>query len=143
MCKVDLNYDDFQGGIYLDAEECNALQYFGSLNEAQLRNMRLAVDTGIHAKGWSIKEAQEYMGSNSALGAGDIESESYRYAAYVGQAVSYKSGYLVIKEMLEKAQSELGNDFDWAEFHDQLLKYGDQPMEVVETSIDNWIKSKG
>ncbi|MEH6529798.1 MAG: DUF885 domain-containing protein [Photobacterium frigidiphilum] len=143
MCKVDLNYDDFQGGIYQDAEECNALQYFGSLNEAQLRNMRLAVDTGIHAKGWSIDEARVYMRSNSALGDGDIESESFRYAAYVGQAVSYKSGYLVIKEMLEKAQSELGNEFDWAEFHDQLLKYGDQPMEVVETSIDNWIKSKG
>ncbi|MGR5063160.1 DUF885 domain-containing protein [Photobacterium sp. DNB22_13_2] len=142
MCKLDLDYTTFQGGIYTDAEECNALQYFGSLNEAQLRNMRLAVDTGIHAKGWSIKQAQDYMDANSALGDGDIESESYRYAAYVGQAVSYKSGYLVIKEMLEKAQSELGGQFDWAAFHDQLLKYGDQPMEVVETSIENWIKTQ-
>ena len=143
MCKADVDYSQFQGGIYMDAEECNALQYFGSLNEAQLRNMRLAVDTGIHAKGWSIQQARDYMSANSALGTGDIESESFRYAAYVGQAVSYKSGYLVIKEMLEKAQTELGNEFDWAEFHDQLLKYGDQPMEVVQTSIENWIKSKG
>ncbi|MCW8328890.1 DUF885 domain-containing protein [Photobacterium sp. SDRW27] len=143
MCKTDLDYTQFQGGIYKDAEECNALQYFGSLNEAQLRNMRLAVDTGIHAKGWSIQEARDYMSANSALGEGDIESESFRYAAYVGQAVSYKSGYLVIKEMMTKAQSELGNEFDWAEFHDQLLKYGAQPMEVVQTSIENWIKSKG
>ncbi|WEM44821.1 DUF885 domain-containing protein (plasmid) [Photobacterium sp. DA100] len=142
MCKLDLDYQTFQGGIYTDAEECNALQYFGSLNEAQLRNMRLAVDTGIHAKGWSIKQAQEYMDANSALGNGDIESESYRYAAYVGQAVSYKSGYLVIKEMLAKAQTELGGQFEWASFHDQLLKYGDQPMEVVETSIENWIKTQ-
>jgi uncharacterized protein (DUF885 family) len=143
MCKADLDYADFQGGIYLNAEECNALQYFGSLNEAQLRNMRLAVDTGIHAKGWSIQQARDYMRDNSAMGDGDIESESFRYAAHVGQGVSYKSGYLVIKEMLEKTQYELGNEFDWAEFHDQLLKYSDQPMEVVETSIDNWIKSKG
>lgn len=142
MCKADMDYTTFQGGIYTDAEECNALQYFGSLNEAQLRNMRLAVDTGIHAKGWSIKQAQDYMDANSALGDGDIESESYRYAAYVGQAVSYKSGYLVIKEMLEKAQGELGGQFEWAAFHDQLLKYGDQPMEVVETSIENWIKTQ-
>ncbi|WP_299021100.1 DUF885 family protein [uncultured Photobacterium sp.] len=142
MCKEDLDYSSFQGGIYNNAEECNALQYFGSLNEAQLRNMRLAVDTGIHAKGWSIQEARDYMRANSALGDGDIESESFRYAAYVGQAVSYKSGYLVIKEMLDKVKAELGNDFDWAEFHDQLLKYGDQPMEVVQTSIENWIKSK-
>lgn len=142
MCKADLDYTTFQGGIYLDAEECNALQYFGSLNEAQLRNMRLAVDTGIHAKGWSIEQAQTYMNDNSALGDGDIESESYRYAAYVGQAVSYKSGFLVIKALLDKAQTELGDKFDWASFHDQLLKYGDQPMEVVETSIENWIKTQ-
>ncbi|WP_159737863.1 DUF885 domain-containing protein [Vibrio atypicus] len=142
MCKPDLDYTQFQGGIYTDAEECNALQYFGSLNEAQLRNMRLAVDTGIHAKGWSIQEARDYMSANSALGVGDIESETFRYAAYVGQAVSYKSGFLVIKALLDKAQDELGNKFDWASFHDQLLKYGDQPMEVVETSINNWIKTQ-
>ncbi|KMV29009.1 DUF885 domain-containing protein [Photobacterium swingsii] len=143
MCKTaGVDYTTFQGGIYKDAQECNAIQYFGSLNEAQLRNMRLAVDTGIHAKGWSIQEARDYMDANSALGDGDIASESFRYAAYVGQAVSYKSGYLVIKEMLEKAQSELGSNFSWIEFHDQLLKYGDQPMEVVETSITNWIASK-
>lgn len=142
MCKTDLDYTTFQGGIYQDAEECNALQYFGSLNEAQLRNMRLAVDTGIHAKGWSIEQAQLYMDENSALGDGDIESESYRYAAYVGQAVSYKSGFLVIKALLDKAQTELGESFEWAAFHDQLLKYGDQPMEVVETSINNWIKAQ-
>ncbi|MEZ8093768.1 DUF885 family protein [Photobacterium swingsii] len=142
MCKSDVDYLTFQGGIYKNAQECNAIQYFGSLNEAQLRNMRLAVDTGIHAKGWSIQEARDYMDANSALGDGDIASESFRYAAYVGQAVSYKSGYLVIKEMLEKAQSELGSNFSWIEFHDQLLKYGDQPMEVVETSITNWIASK-
>ncbi|MDO6541625.1 DUF885 domain-containing protein [Photobacterium sanguinicancri] len=143
MCKTTgVDYTSFQGGIYADAEECNAIQYFGSLNEAQLRNMRLAVDTGIHAKGWSIQDARNYMDANSALGDGDIASESFRYAAYVGQAVSYKSGYLVIKEMLEKAQSELGSNFSWIEFHDQLLKYGDQPMEVVETSITNWIASK-
>lgn len=142
MCLESNDYHTFQGGIYMDAEECNALQYFGSLNEAQLRNMRLAVDTGIHAKGWSIQQARDYMKANSALGEGDIESESYRYAAHVGQAVSYKSGYLVIKEMLHKAQQELGDDFDYAEFHDQLLKYGQQPMEVVRENVSNWIASK-
>ncbi|KHT47150.1 DUF885 domain-containing protein [Vibrio sinaloensis] len=142
MCLPNLDYSQFQGGIYTDEQECNALQYFGSLNEAQLRNMRLAVDTGIHAKGWSIQQARDYMRANSALGDGDIESESYRYAAHVGQAVSYKSGYLVIKEMLDKAQSKLGDKFDYAEFHDQLLRYGQQPMEVVEENINNWIASK-
>ncbi|WP_260259497.1 DUF885 domain-containing protein [Vibrio intestinalis] len=142
MCLADLDYSQFQGGIYTDEEECNALQYFGSLNEAQLRNMRLAVDTGIHAKGWSIQQARDYMRANSALGDGDIESESYRYAAHVGQAVSYKSGFLVIKEMLDKAQTELGDKFDYAEFHHQLLSYGQQPMEVVEENVNNWIASK-
>ena len=116
MCTSDTDYSQFQGGIYTDEQECNALQYFGSLNEAQLRNMRLAVDTGIHANGWSIQQARDYMHANSALGEGDIESESFRYAAYVGQAVSYKSGYLVIRELLEKAQQALGDKFEHAEF---------------------------
>ncbi|MDC5841455.1 DUF885 domain-containing protein [Vibrio europaeus] len=142
MCTANADYRQLQGGIYKDEQECNALQYFGSLNEAQLRNMRLAIDTGIHSQGWSIQQARDYMKANSALGEGDIESESFRYAAYVGQAVSYKSGYLVIKEMLAKAQAELGNQFDYAEFHDQLLRYGQQPMEVVRENINNWIASK-
>ena len=142
MCTSDTDYSQFQGGIYTDEQECNALQYFGSLNEAQLRNMRLAVDTGIHANGWSIQQARDYMHANSALGEGDIESESFRYAAYVGQAVSYKSGYLVIRELLEKAQQALGDKFEHAEFHDQLLRYGQQPMEVMKSNINNWISTK-
>ncbi|WFB47408.1 DUF885 domain-containing protein [Vibrio coralliilyticus] len=142
MCTSDTDYSQFQGGIYTDEQECNALQYFGSLNEAQLRNMRLAVDTGIHANGWSIQQARDYMHANSALGEGDIESESFRYAAYVGQAVSYKSGYLVIRELLEKAQQALGDKFEYAEFHDQLLRYGQQPMEVMKSNINNWISTK-
>lgn len=142
MCKQGMDYSQFQGGIYKDVEECNALQYFGSLNEAQLRNMRLAVDTGIHAKGWSIKKARDYMHSNSALGKGDIESESLRYTAYVGQAVAYKSGFLVITELLNKAQMILGNKFNWADFHDQILKYGDQPMEVLQSSLESWINAQ-
>ncbi|NRF15778.1 DUF885 domain-containing protein [Vibrio coralliilyticus] len=142
MCTPNTDYSQFQGGIYTDEQECNALQYFGSLNEAQLRNMRLAVDTGIHANGWSIQQARDYMHANSALGEGDIESESFRYAAYVGQAVSYKSGYLVIRELLDKAQQELGDKFEYAEFHDQLLRYGQQPMEVMKSNINNWISTK-
>ncbi|NOH62081.1 DUF885 domain-containing protein [Vibrio sp. RE88] len=142
MCTSDTDYSQFQGGIYTDEQECNALQYFGSLNEAQLRNMRLAVDTGIHANGWSIQQARDYMHANSALGEGDIESESFRYAAYVGQAVSYKSGYLVIRELLEKAQQALGDKFEYVEFHNQLLRYGQQPMEVMKNNINNWISTK-
>ena len=113
MCTANADYSQLQGGIYKDEQECNALQYFGSLNEAQLRNMRLAIDTGIHSQGWSIQQARDYMKANSALGEGGYRIRKLRrYAAYVGQAVSYKSGYLVIKEMLAKAQAELDDQFD-------------------------------
>ena len=142
MCTDVQDFAHFQGGIYSNTAECNALQYFGSLNEAQLRNMRLVVDTGIHAKGWSIKEVKQYLHANSALGTGDINSESYRYAAYVGQAVSYKSGFIVIHALLLKAQAELGDAFKWADFHDQILKYGAQPMQVLEESINSWITAQ-
>lgn len=142
MCKSDTDYKTFQGGIYKDESECNALQYFGSLNEAQLRNMRLAVDTGIHNLGWSLNTARDFMHKNSALGKGDVESETLRYAAYVGQAVSYKSGFLVIQSLLKKAQKELGSKFSWADFHDQLLKYGSLPMSVIESHMNAWIAAQ-
>lgn len=142
ICKEDQDYSSFSDGAYKDAEECNALQYFGQLNEAQLRNMRLVIDTAIHNKGWSIKEAREYMHAHSALGAGDIASETMRYTAYVGQAVSYKSGYLALMEAKAYAKDKLGNRFSYPEFHDQILKYGAQPLEVLSANLKLWADSK-
>jgi uncharacterized protein (DUF885 family) len=119
--------------------EQDPLQHFGQLNEEMLRAMRLVVDTGLHAKGWSIRRAERYMHQNSALGAGDIHTEVRRYLAIPGQALSYKIGQMTFSRLRAESEKALGRRFDLRAFHDQILNTGSLPMAVTETKINDWI----
>lgn len=117
-------------------------QYFGKLSDEMLRAMRLVVDTGLHAKGWSREQAIQYMKDNSPMAESDITAEVERYMAIPGQALSYKIGQLKIIELREKAEKALGDKFDLKAFHDQILTTGSLPMAVMEQKIDHWIASQ-
>ncbi len=117
-------------------------QYFGKLSDEMLRAMRLVVDTGLHAKGWSREQAIQYMKDNSPMAETDIVAEVERYMAIPGQALSYKIGQLKIIDLREKAEKALGTKFDLKDFHDQILTTGSLPMAVMEQKIDHWISSK-
>jgi len=121
----------------------NQLEYFGRLNEEQMRAMRRVVDTGIHWKGWTHDQAVAYMKANSALGDGDISSEVPRYMAYVGQATSYKAGQVSIERSRQKAKDALGSGFDVKKFHREVLNTGALPLSVLEAKIANWVKAGG
>ncbi|WP_028773527.1 DUF885 domain-containing protein [Shewanella waksmanii] len=114
-------------------------QYFGKLSDEMLRAMRLVVDTGLHAKGWSREQAIQYMKDNSPMAESDIVAEVERYMAIPGQALSYKVGQLKILSLREKAETALGDKFDLKGFHDQIITTGSLPMAVMERKIDNWI----
>ena len=116
-------------------------QYFGKLSDEMLRAMRLVVDTGLHAKGWSREQAIQYMKDNSPMAESDIVAEVERYMAIPGQALSYKIGQLKIISLREKAEKALGDKFDLKGFHDQILITGSLPMAVMEQKIDHWITS--
>ncbi len=117
-------------------------QYFGRLSDEMLRAMRLVVDTGLHAKGWSREQAIEYMVTNSALAQSDIEAEVERYMAIPAQALSYKVGQLKITELRARAEKQIGSFFDVREFHNQVLQSGSLPMSILESKIDAWIRAK-
>ena len=117
-------------------------QRYGHLDDEMLRAMRLVVDSGLHAKGWSRDQAIEYMLSNSAMGRTDATSEVERYIAIPGQALAYKVGQLKILELRAKAKAALGERFDIREFHDQVLNTGALPLPVLERKIDAWIAAK-
>ncbi|MGX7894550.1 DUF885 domain-containing protein [Tsuneonella sp. HG222] len=112
---------------------------FGTLNDEMLRAMRLVVDPGLHAKGWTREQAIQYMTDNSALGLEDIRAEVERYIAMPGQALAYKVGSMTIQRLRAKAEAELGDRFDIREFHAQVLGTGPLPMPVLERKIDDWI----
>ncbi|MDD8059177.1 MULTISPECIES: DUF885 domain-containing protein [Shewanella] len=117
-------------------------QYFGKLSDEMLRAMRLVVDTGLHAKGWSREQAIQYMKDNSPMAESDIVAEVERYMAIPGQALSYKVGQLTILRLRADAEKALGDKFDLKGFHDQLLTTGSLPMAVMEDKIADWIKAE-
>ncbi len=114
-------------------------QKYGHLNDEILRAMRLVVDTGIHAQGWSRDQAITYMLDNSAMAKTDATAEVERYIAIPSQALAYKVGQLTIRRLRTKAEAELGPKFDVRAFHAQVLMSGALPMAVLETKIDDWI----
>jgi uncharacterized protein (DUF885 family) len=111
----------------------------GTLDDEMLRAMRLVVDTGIHAKGWTRDQAIEYMLANSAMGRTDATAEVERYIAIPSQALAYKVGALTIQRLRKKAEDQLGAKFDIKAFHDQVLGTGALPLPVLEAKIDRWI----
>lgn len=116
-------------------------QYFGKLSDEMLRAMRLVVDTGLHAKGWSREQAIQYMKDNSPLAESDIIAEVERYMAIPGQALSYKVGQLKILELRANAEQALGDKFDLKAFHSQIITSGSLPMAVMEQKINAWVES--
>jgi len=117
-------------------------QWYGRLSDEMLRAMRLVVDTGLHAKGWTREQAIRYMLDNSSLAESDVTAEVERYIVWPGQALGYKLGQLHISALRARAESQLGNRFDVREFHSQILRDGAVPMNVLTDKIDRWIASK-
>jgi uncharacterized protein (DUF885 family) len=123
-------------GMYTDP-----YQMYGHLNDELLRAMRLVVDTGIHAQGWSRERSISYMLDNSALSRTDVTAEVERYIAIPSQALAYKVGQLTIRRLRTRAEEALGPKFDVRAFHAQILMSGALPMKVLETKIDAWISA--
>jgi uncharacterized protein (DUF885 family) len=124
-------------GLYTDP-----YQYLGMLGGEMHRAIRLVVDVGMHSKGWTREQAIQFSKDHEALPEQGITAEIERYMAIPGQALSYKIGQLKISQLRSRAEQQLGNKFDIAEFHDQVLNSGTLPLKVLEKKIERWIASK-
>ena len=115
-------------------------EQFGKFTYEMWRACRLVVDTGIHAKGWTRKQAVDYMLSNTALSLHEINTETDRYISWPGQALSYKIGELKIRELRKKAKKELATKFDIREFHEVILEQGTVTLAIMEERVNNYIQ---
>jgi uncharacterized protein (DUF885 family) len=120
-------------GMYTDP-----YQRFGNLNDEMLRAMRLVVDTGIHAKGWTREAAIKYMLDHSDMGRTDVTAEVERYIAIPSQALAYKIGQLTISRLRDEAKAKMGSRFDIRAYHDQVLNTGALPLPILERKIGAW-----
>ena len=112
---------------------------YGRLSSELFRAVRLVVDTGIHSKGWSREQVVEFFRKSAAVDEPTIQSETDRYIAWPAQALSYKLGQLKVRELRERARTELGAKFDIRTFHDEMINGGTLPLDLLEARTDRWI----
>ena len=128
----------YEAGMY----EGMPMRNFGRLSEEMKRAVRLVVDTGMHYKQWPLEQSIAYMTANTPMAPADIERQIKRYYVIPAQALSYKVGMLTILDLRQRAEEQLGEDFDIREFHDAVLKNGAVPMQILEEVIDAYIKAE-
>ena len=127
----------YELGLYKDP-----YSRYGQLTYDMWRAVRLVVDIGIHAMGWSRQQAIDYFAANAPKSQLDIENEIDRYIGRGGQALAYKIGQRKIMELRDLAKERLGDRFDIREFHDQVLSTGPVPLDMLQRSVEAWIASR-
>lgn len=120
-------------GLYTDP-----YQYMGALGDEIHRAIRLVVDVAMHTKGMTREAAIKYMTDNEAISTEGATAEIERYMALPAQALSYKTGSMKIQELRKKYQAQLGDKFKLADFHDEYLRFGCMPLDVMEAVMDKW-----
>lgn len=125
-------------GLYTDPR-----QHLGRLNSELFRAVRLVVDVGLHHKGWTREQALKFMTQNTLASEAGAALEIDRYIALPGQALAYKIGELKISAIRAKAEKAVGGNFDIRAFHDELLKDGAMPLDLLEAKMDRWIEAQG
>lgn len=124
-------------GFYADA-----YSRFGKLTYEIWRAIRLVVDTGMHALGWTRDEAIDFFKANTGKAEHDILVEIDRYISWPGQALAYKIGEMKIKQLRAAAEERLGSTFNIREFHDMLIGNGALPLDVCERLMTQWLAHK-
>jgi uncharacterized protein (DUF885 family) len=124
-------------GLYTDP-----YQKLGALGDDIHRAIRLVVDVGLHAKGMSREEAITYMMANEPISEQGATAEIERYMSWPGQALSYKTGALKLRELRARYEKQLGQKFDLRAFHDEVLAGGAMPLAVLEKRLDAWAASQ-
>ncbi|MDP4528716.1 DUF885 domain-containing protein [Alkalimonas delamerensis] len=115
---------------------------FGRLVTEIWRAVRLVVDTGLHAKGWTEEEAIAYFQQHTPIPLEAVRSEVRRYLVMPGQATSYKIGMIRIQQLRTQAEHALGDRFDIRQFHDTILGGGALPLDLLERRVEQWIASQ-
>jgi uncharacterized protein (DUF885 family) len=115
---------------------------YGRLASELFRAVRLVVDTGLHAEGWTRDQAVAFFRQSGAVDEPTIQSETDRYISWPAQALSYKLGQLKIRELRARAERELGAKFDIRSFHDEMLNGGVLQLDLLDSRTNNWIHAQ-
>jgi uncharacterized protein (DUF885 family) len=113
---------------------------FGRLTYEIWRAVRLVVDSGVHALGWTRARAIAYMAENTGFRIGPSTAEVDRHITEAGQGLAYTFGMLKILELRKRAEEKLGPRFDLKAFHEAVLKNGALPLDLLDREVTGWIE---
>lgn len=148
--RKNASYDAYSEGWALYAERLayemgfyqDPYNEYGRLENEMWRSVRLVVDTGVHYKHWSRQQMIDFFTEHTAMDAQNIATETDRYIAWPGQALSYKLGQMTIVQLREQARKALGDRFDIRQFHDAILEEGPLPLDILEDHMSRWIRAQ-
>jgi uncharacterized protein (DUF885 family) len=115
---------------------------YGRLSSELFRAVRLVVDTGLHAQGWTREQVVDFFRRSGAVDEPTIQTETDRYISWPAQALSYKLGQLKFRELRDRAEQELGAKFDIRSFHDEMLSGGVLPLDLLDSRTNSWIQGQ-
>lgn len=115
---------------------------FGRLTYEIWRAVRLVVDSGVHAMGWTREQAIAYMGDNTGFQVGPSTAETDRHITEAGQGLAYTFGLLKIADLRARAEAKLGSRFDIKAFHEAILKNGPLPLDLLEREVVAWMEQQ-
>ncbi len=122
--------------------ENDPLGDLGRLQAEIFRAARLVVDTGLHAKGWTHRQAIGYMVAATGMSETDVTREIERYMVMPGQACAYKLGMKALLEQRDRAKSVLGEKFEIKGFNDAILNSSSVPLTILPRIVDEYIAER-
>jgi uncharacterized protein (DUF885 family) len=148
--RRNASYDAYSEGWALYAERLaremgfyqDPYSEYGRLENEMWRSVRLVVDTGVHYKHWSRQQMIDFFTEHTAMDTQNIATETDRYIAWPGQALSYKMGQMTILRLREQARKALGSRFDIRKFHDAILEEGPLPLDILEEHMNQWLRTQ-
>ena len=148
--RKNAGYDAYSEGWALYSEKLgkemgfyqDPYSEYGRLENEMWRSVRLVVDTGVHSKHWSRQQMIDFFTEHTAMDAQNIATETDRYIAWPGQALSYKLGQMTILMLREEARQQLGAGFDIRKFHDVVLEEGPLPLDLLQDHVHQWLRAQ-
>lgn len=125
-------------GVY-DDDPVGRLGYLQSIG---FRACRLVVDSGLHAKRWTRKQAIDWFVEANGSPEEEVAGEVDRYCSWPGQACGYKVGHSEINRLRDRAKAALGPRYDFKAFNDALVLGGNVPMTVLGHVVDRHVAAR-
>jgi len=123
----------------LGAYEGDPAGRLGFLQNLAWRAVRMVVDTGLHAKGWTRQQAVDWFAGATGMSLAEVTAEVDRYCSWPGQACGYKMGHSEIVRQRARAQAALGPKYDLRGFDQAVVDGGNVPLDVLAGNVDRYI----